>query len=338
MNMKNVYTTLKMAVILTAGLGIAGCFTNPVDPITSGDGGGGNVPVNTADNTTTRIDSSYSQADSQGIYLSVRDQNGNALGASYFNNANFQVVYNSGLINSGSITVRTASGSGQSISSSLVLDYSGSMGAQDITDMENAGVTFVNNMQAADRGQIIKFGSVNRIYIEQAYTSNKNALITAINSLSNAGGSTALFDSIYLGVTHTAQESGQKAVVAFTDGGENDSDRYDTYTDPNALARLITDIRSTGVPVYTIGLGLSAGSQAERDLQQIATQTNGQYYLTPSSSELSTIYSRIAQIFTNTLIIAWPSFVYQSGDTIMITVTYSCNTGTYTSTINIVLP
>lgn len=323
---------LDIGFVMILGLALAGCFSNPVDPVTSNGSGGGNIPVNTADNTTTSIDSSYSQADNQGIYISVRDQNGDPLGASHFTSDNFQVVYNGAQINSGSITVSTASGSGQSISSSLVLDYSGSMGAQDITDMENAAVTFVGNMQAADQGEIIKFGST--VIVEQIYTVDKSALSAAITGTSLASGMTALFDAIWQGVTDTRTQSGQRAVVAFTDGGENASV---TYTS-SMLTNLISDVRATGVPVYTIGLGLTPGSSSEQDLQDIANQTNGVYYYAPTSAELATIYSRIAQIFNNTLIISWPSFVYRSGDTIVITVTYSCNTGTYTSTINIVLP
>lgn len=308
---------------MISGLALAGCFTNPVDPITSGDGGGGNIPVNTADNTTTRIDSSYSQADSQGIYLSVRDQDGNALGASYFNNANFQVLYNSAQINSGSITVSTASGSGQSISTSLVLDYSGSMSG-DIGNLETAAVNFVNNMQAADRGEIIKFDE--QVLVVQPYTADKALLSSAITASVSLGGLTAMYDAIYQGITDTIPESGQRAIVAFTDGGDNRSSHTTT--------EVVQYANTNGVPVYTIGLGGANDSV----LQNIATQTNGQYYRAPNSAELATIYSRIAQIFTNTMIISWPSFVYRSGDTIVITVTYSCNTGTYTSTINIVLP
>jgi len=302
---------------------MAGCFNNPVDPLTSTSGTGG-ISVNTSDNNTTGITTSYSQANNQGVYISVRDQDGNALTASYFNSSNFQVIYNGTVISAGSIQVSTASGSGQSISTALVLDYSGSMGAQDISDMENAAITFVNNMQAADRGEIIKFGSY--VYREQAYTADKGLLSTTITAPTSASGSTALCDAIYMGLTDTAQESGQRAVVAFTDGYENNS--YHTMND------IIYFSHDAGIPIYTIGLG-NADSYS---LLSVANQTNGLYYSAPTSAELATIYSRIAQIFTNTLIISWPSFVYNSGDTIIITVTYSCKTGTYTSTINIVLP
>ncbi|MEW6517746.1 MAG: VWA domain-containing protein [candidate division FCPU426 bacterium] len=312
--------------IVLAGLllSLAGCFSNPVDPITSAAGGGGGaVPVNSSDHTTTNIDANYSQANSQGVFVSVRDQDGNALAASYFSSANFQVVYNGTRISSGSITVSTASGSGQSISSSLVLDYSGSMSGY-TGDLETAAVSFVNNMQPADRGEVIKFDdTINQI---QTYTTDKNALRTAITNPVSLNGLTAFFDATYLGVTNTIPESGQRAVVAFTDGGDNSS--------THSMSDLIQYARSNGIPIYTIGFG----SASDSILESIASQTNGLYERAGASSDLAGIYQRIAQIFTNTMIISWPSFVYRSGDTITITITYSCSTGTYTSTVNIVLP
>lgn len=312
------------AAVLLAAWGLSGCFSNPVDPITSAaGGGGGNIPVNTGDRTTTAIDASYSQADSNGVYISVRDQQGNALGASYFQGANFQVNYNGTQIPSGSVTVSTASSSGQSISSSLVLDYSGSMSGY-TGDLETAAVSFVNNMQSADRGEVIKFDDT--IQHVQAYTGDKNALRTAITNTVSLSGLTAFYDATYLGVTNTIPESGQRAVVAFTDGQDNSS--------THSMSELIQYARNSGIPIYTIGFG-SADSTT---LQSIATQTNGLCAIAGASTDLSTIYQRIAGILNNTLIITWPSFVYQSGATITITVTYACGTGTYTSTVNIVLP
>ncbi len=328
--MQRNYTRVLFSLVAVAALtwSLTGCFKNPTDPHYIGGGGYHDdddvVVINAGDTSTTGITAASSQATSQGVYLSVQDQNGNPITASYFTGQNFQITYNGALIPSGSITVTTAGGSGRSISSSLVLDYSDSMGSQDIVDMENASAIFVNNMQAADRGAIIKFGSY--VYREQAYTSTKSLLITAITGTTSASGATALYDAIYMGLTDTALESGQRAVVAFTDGYENNS----TYMQSD----IVGYAQSQGIPIYTIGLGYADSAS----LQTIATQTNGQYYEAPDSTQLAAIYQQIARIFTNTLIISWPSFVYQSGAVVSITITYSCATGTYTSMVIITLP
>jgi len=274
----NLWVRLSFAAAAVFFITMAGCFNNPVDPITGGGSGGGTIPVNSSDATTSSVTAGYSQANDQGIFISVRDQNGDALNAAYFNNASFAVNYNGTQIAAGSISVATASGSGQSISSSLVLDYSGSMGSQDITDMENAAVTFVNNMQAADRGEVIKFGS--SVVREMSYTADKSALSTVITGPTTAGGSTALYDAVYMGLTDTAQESGQRAVIAFTDGYENASS--------HSLTDIVGYAQNNSIPIYTVGLG---GADSTT-LQSIATQTYGLYYEAPTSAELATIYSR----------------------------------------------
>jgi len=318
--------------VVAVTLALAGCFKNPTDPfgsspLTGGNNGGGGTTVsNMSDNTTTSI-SATASVSTRGIYLSVAYQLGDAVGAAGFGGGNLQVTYNNKVIPSGSIQLQTSSSSGQAISSSLVLDYSGSMSSTNITDMELAANTFINNMQAADRGEIIKFDDT--VVVEQAYTADKAALHTAVAAHpNNYGGSTALFDAIYRGILDTTTETGQRAVVAFTDGGENASVLISSET------ALISQARSRGIPIYTIGLG----SYYDQSLTDIALQTGGRFYAAPDSSQLAQIYSQIAQLFSNTMIITWPSFTYVPGASLRVTVTYICGTGTYTSTVDVVLP
>jgi Ca-activated chloride channel homolog len=324
---KNTARSILLAAVVATTLVFSGCgYHNPTDPFSgSGSSGSAGIITNTADTQTTAISAAASQVNSHGVYLSVVNQAGNPIAASALRGANFQINYNGSAVSSGSITLSTASGSGQSISTSLVLDYSGSMGS-DITDLETAAGTFVNNMQAADRGEIIKFDD--HIVEEQAFTADKSLLTAAIHSADSFGGTTALFDAIYMGVTHTTHESGQRAVVAFTDGLNNASVIMTSQTN------LINAARSNGVPIFTIGLG----SADTAGLQAIASQTGGFFYNAPTAAQLTAVYQQIAQAFTNTVIISWPSFIYHAGAVLTINVTYICATGTYTSTVNITLP
>lgn len=324
---KRMLEVVRLAGMAALVLAAAGCFKTPTDPFTGGGSGqNGNVPVINSDSHTTAINAAASQANSSGIYLSVVDQDGNALSSSSFAGANFGVVYQGTQVSGGTITISTASSSGQAISSSLVLDFSGSMDSYR-ADLENAATAFVNNMGAADRGEIVKFDQI--VAVAQAYTADKNLLRNAIpTGSSEFGGSTAFYDATYRGIQDTASESGQRAVVAFTDGYENASSIILTQSD------LINQARSRGIPIFTIGFGAADTT----GLQTIASSTNGQYYYAPTSTELTAIYQRVAQIFSNTMIISWSGFTYTSGATVVITVTYACATGTYTSTINFILP
>lgn len=307
--------------VILVSLVFSGCaFNNPVAPNLFG----GTIPVNTNDQTTSAIAASYSQVSSQGIYLSVRDQDGQALTSNWFNSANFQISYNQTMIASGSITVTTSSSQGSSIASALVLDYSGSMATTDVTAMETAATTFVNNMLTMDRGEIIKFAT--DVQVVQTFTSDKQALRDAIAQSTTDRGSTSLYDAVETALNHTAAEAGQRAVIAFTDGDDNDSIA--------TQSGVISQAQTAGIPIYAVGLGFADTT----GLQTMSTQTNGQYYYAPDASQLTTIYEQIANIFTNTLIISWPSFTATSGDEVVIMITYKTAQGSYSTAVSITIP
>ena len=171
------------------------------------------------------------------------------------------------------------------VSAGLVMDCSGSMSGQKIEDAKQAAKDFIANFKANDRGAILRFSSNYDVKMLQAFTSDKTLLNSAIDSLS-AGGMTALFDAIALGVEETAPEVHNKAVIAFTDGKENDSVNYPNLND------LINHIVPFNIPAYTIGLGSYVD---EANLIEIATQTGGQYYFAPDASDLADIYNEIAK-------------------------------------------
>jgi VWFA-related protein len=321
-----------LAASVFAALVLPGCgMKSPTDPYSGGGSGSGSgsstagITKNSADSQTTAISAAASQVNTHGVYLAVVNQAGNPISSSALKGANFQINYSGKTVSSGSLSLSTASGSGQTISSSLVLDYSGSMSGN-ITDLQNAASTFVNNMQAADRGEIIKFDD--HIVEEQAFTSNKSLLLAGINSTDAFLGNTALYDAVYMGITHTAHETGQRAVVAFTDGYENAS------TVITSESALVAAAQSKGVPIFTIGLGTADTVT----LQDIASKTGGFFYSAPTAAQLATVYQQISQAFTNTVIISWPGFTYKSGAVLTIKVTYICATGTYTSSVNVTLP
>jgi len=317
MKYRHVFSTALSGLILLLCTGCAGKRENTEDTKIS-------ALSNMSDQETTAI-SATASASPKGVYLSVANQRGNALLASSFGGGNLLVTYNNAHIPSGSIQVGTSNSTGQSISSSLVLDYSGSMLGSQKKDMEAAASTFVNNMHSTDCGEIIKFGT--NVVVEQPYTSDKSALISAITGSTQAGGTTALWDAIYQGILDTSAESGQRAVVAFTDGGENASSLIRSQSD------LITQARNWNIPIYTIGFGY-----ADRGLPVIAAQTGGRYFLAPTSADLAQIYNQIAQLFNNTMIISWPNYTYISGAELALTVTYICHNGTYTTSVDVTLP
>ena len=63
----------------------------------------------------------------------------------------------------------------------------------------------------------------------------------------------------------------------------------------HSLEATISHAVYSGVPVYTIGLGLAEAAL----LEQIANETGGQYHYAPQSSDLEAIYQEIAKVLLN---------------------------------------
>lgn len=173
----------------------------------------------------------------------------------------------------------------ESISVSLVLDRSISMGGGALVNAKDAAKQFVNQFSSEDEGLIIDFG--NSVNIQQRWTRNQDTLKTAIDNI-RLGGSTALWDATSDGVAEAAPRPGRSAVIALTDGGDNRS--------RTSLDALIDEAQQSNVPVYTIGLGSGIN---EDDLTNLANETGGDFYTAPDSSDLVTIYNQISQSIAN---------------------------------------
>jgi len=198
-------------------------------------------------------------------------------------NANNFTITNAGKVMS-PITVTQASQSGRDMSVALVLDRSGSMLNQ-MNDLKLAAKTFVSYMNPTgtenDRAEIISFAT--DVRIDQPFTSNKAALSGAVEALVSSG-VTSLFDATVRGIQDTTAETNlNKAVIAMTDGMDNNSSATQSSVINAAVNALI--------PVYTVGLGVSSSSGAV--LQNIASATGAAYYATPDSTQLQELYTRI---------------------------------------------
>ncbi len=203
--------------------------------------------------------------------------------------------------------------------------------------MESAVKTFVTAMGTQDRAEIIKFGSLSSINVVQSFTSDKALLTKAADTLSFDRGLTALYSSIVRGVLDASTQSSSsfaRAVVAFTDGGENDSN-----VPRDSIFRAS---RRNAIPVYTVGLidsiyhTVPPGQQTyspERDLVQIADSTGGFYFYAPNAAQLVQIYQRISGQLSNayTITINWPGTTLPPAGT-LVTVTITIQYGGFTST------
>lgn len=197
------------------------------------------------------------------------------------NKNNFQLFINNRRITNFNFTRLGAS---RRVWAPLVMDYSGSMSNLDILNAENAALEFVRGMDTNDLTQVIKFGSsAKRV---SPFSQNKNNLSNSITSDSPVGGLTAFYDGLFLGIADLRGRSGDRVIIAYTDGFENSSSVD--------IDDVINAARSNNIKIYTIGLGNFVD---EDDLSRIAEDTGGEFFKAPSSSELLAIYNGIRSEF-----------------------------------------
>lgn len=217
-------------------------------------------------------------------YVSVVDSSGQPV--SNLTSSNFQ-VFEDGYSEQFSLTPIT--GVSVPISVALIIDRSGSMGGQPINDAKNAALIFVDSLRAGDRAAVISFN--NQVTVDQPFTSDKNLLRSAINSI-YAGGLTAIYNAAYTALSLISSEPSQrKAIILLTDGADNSSSI--------SVDSVINYANFLNVPIYTIGLGLTPGSSEEQVLIRIAQSTGGNYYYSPTSSQLGQIYRSISSQIQN---------------------------------------
>ncbi len=167
------------------------------------------------------------------------------------------------------------------ISIFLVLDRSGSMRNDNkMEDAKDAATSFVDITDDLDEVGLVSFSTSARL--DQQLTIDKQAVKDEIDDLS-ARGWTAIGDGIYTATNELAVYGLDKKIqVLLTDGRETRN------SDPEGRA---AEAAAQNVTIYAIGLGDDVD---EPQLMLIANLTGGNYYFSPTSEELMSIFTQIA--------------------------------------------
>jgi Ca-activated chloride channel family protein len=167
----------------------------------------------------------------------------------------------------------------------LVFDTSGSMAA-DMELARSAAIKFLNRLPRAEDMTIVDFDTEVRIasYGQSDFT----RLVSRLRGR-KPDGWTALWDAIGTYLEHSQDQTGQKVLIVFTDGGDTRSAM--TYAD------LLTALKATDVSVYTIGFlenqppSVRTGQRLQ--LAQLADVTGGQAFFPMSMKEVDSMYDKI---------------------------------------------
>ena len=188
----------------------------------------------------------------------------------------------------------------QPIALTLLIDTSTSMETKMRTAQE-AAIGFARQLTPADVAAVVEFDS--RPQILQAFTSDKSLLEAAIRKTA-AGGSTSLYNAIYIGLRELQRvkatkidEVRRQAIVVLSDG--EDTTSLLSYEEVLELAK------RSETAVYSIGLRsrdeatASGFREAEFVLRTLAQQTGGREFFVDDAKELPAIYQRIADELAN---------------------------------------
>jgi Ca-activated chloride channel homolog len=179
----------------------------------------------------------------------------------------------------------------------LLMDTSASM-AERMSTAQEAAIGFADRLRDQDLASVIDFDS--RVEILHEFTNSLDDLTAAIRRTS-AGGSTSLYNAIYISLKELAKvaataadtdEIRRQAIVVLSDG--EDTSSLVEFEEVLELAK-----RSNTV-IYSIGLRSDevrtrrGFREADFVLRQLAQETGGRHFFPDTVDELPEIYQRIS--------------------------------------------
>jgi VWFA-related protein len=172
----------------------------------------------------------------------------------------------------------------------LVLDTSGSMAGDRLTDLMAASRQLVEALKPGDAAALLTFNEPAELRV--AMTRERAPLLTAIGALT-AEGATSLYDALFLGLQMRPETTEARSVVlVFSDGQDTVSWLSN--------ASLTEAIRRSGVVTHIVDLqpegpSRPAPSSAFRVLDELADAGGGRRWQASSSRALRELFARVLE-------------------------------------------
>ncbi len=183
------------------------------------------------------------------------------------------------------------------IALALLMDTSASM-ADRMSTAQEAAIGFAERLRNQDLASIIDFDS--RVDILHEFTNSLDALTSAIRQTS-AGGSTSLYNAIYIslkelakiGAAATAEEEIRRQAIVMLSDGEDTSSLV-------GFEEVLELAKRSNTIIYSIGLRSRdirtrrGFREADFVLRQLAQETGGRTFFPEQVEDLPKIYQRIS--------------------------------------------
>ncbi len=195
---------------------------------------------------------------------------------------NFRVFENGEEISDFTFWCPDPTGGRCAASLALVMDVSGSMRGRAMAGAKQGAHMMVDISDGRD-DELMLLQAGAKPLVRVPFTSNKVHLHASIDSCS-PGGPTSLYDGIYAGLQELVAGGVNqcRAVIVFTDGGDNGSSR--------TLQELIALANRNRIRVYIIGYD---DYGPKLDIELIAQLTGGKLYQDPNAGQMVAIYQEI---------------------------------------------
>ncbi len=176
----------------------------------------------------------------------------------------------------------------QALSLAVVMDHSGSMGADRAFACQDAAIELIKSMKTGDAMALIKYDG--KVSLETPLTTSQSILLSGLKrtGLEGFGGMTAVSDATMLGIEEVskADSSLQRVVIVFTDGFDNSSKFQ--------VSEVIKKAKETNTMICAVdfGYGINQGF-----MQQFSEGTGGMYHHIYQKNEFKLAFDDIYRRF-----------------------------------------
>ena len=186
------------------------------------------------------------------------------------------------------------------LSIGLAIDTSGSMELR-MEEAQKAGAQFFENiMRRGDKAFLVSFAT--EPLLVQKWSTKVGDIHAGLAKL-RAEETTALYDAVVYSLYNFQGVRGQRALIVISDGKDTASD----FTFDQALEY----VRRSGVPIYTIGIGIKGTDMDVRfKLSKMSQETGGTVYYIDRAQDLQRVYDEIEEELRSQYVLGF----YPSGE------------------------
>jgi len=193
----------------------------------------------------------------------------------------------------------------------LLLDTSGSMRGDPLEEAKNAATEFVRSLKDIDEIKVFVFND--DVKFIQDFTTDKNSVINAINSVETEGTKTVLNLAVFEAAKDLdGKPLGNRAIVLLTDG----KDEGASIAIEDAIGKAV----ESRIPIYSVGFGknFNEGNKdydegANEALSRFSILTSGKFFIAQEEEDLAPSFDKISDLLKYQYHIKYTSSLLKDG-------------------------